>query len=197
MPDTTPTTSGPGRGLLAILRACRVSLGRVLAYIPKRRNVDDLLQEAFISSYESAGKSSIRNPPAFLLRAATHLTRNHTSRVGLRQAANLEDVALADVFQLTTESPQAQLDSNRRFVVLCRAVGGLPEECRRVFILKKVYGLSQQEIAERLSIAPAAVEKHISQGLLMCREYMESVGCPQPGSEGGPNTGKSGQRQRS
>ena len=68
--------------------------------------------------------------------------------------------------------------------MFCRAVGGLPEQCRRAFILKKVYGLSQQEIADRLSISQSTVEKHIAKGLLMCREYMESTSRQERAREG-------------
>ena len=108
----------------------------------------------------------------------------------------MEDLSLPEVYQLTTESPESELDSNQRFVTFCRAVGGLPEQCRRAFILKKVYGLSQQEIADRLGITQSTVEKHIAKGLMMCREYMETASRPQPGSGGEPDTRKNGQRQR-
>ncbi len=45
-----------------------------------------------------------------------------------------------------------------------------PTQCRRVFVLKKIYGLSQEEIAAELGIAQSTVEKHIAKGLLLCRE---------------------------
>ena len=40
------------------------------------------------------------------------------------------------------------------------AVRQLPEQCRRVFVLKKVYGYSQREIAKELSLSESTVEKH-------------------------------------
>jgi DNA-directed RNA polymerase specialized sigma24 family protein len=39
----------------------------------------------------------------------------------------------------------------------------LPTECRRVFTLRKVYGCSEREIADRLGIPEHAVERHLIQ----------------------------------
>jgi RNA polymerase sigma factor (sigma-70 family) len=180
-----PDNGSPGRGLLAIF-------GRIV----KRHDVDEMLQEAFMRSFEAAGKASIRNPRAFLLRTATNLALNHVSRASNKLNTQIEDLALPEVHQLTIESPEAQLDANQRFITFCRAVGGLPEQCRHAFILKKVYGLSQREIAERLGIAQGTVEKHIAKGLMMCREYMESASRPVPGSGGDPDTRTSDNRTR-
>jgi len=54
------------------------------------------------------------------------------------------------------------------------AVGSLPEQCRRVFVLKKVYGLSQEEVAARVGIAESTVEKHIAKGALLLYERMHA-----------------------
>jgi RNA polymerase sigma factor (sigma-70 family) len=195
MPDNgSPST--PPRGLLAVFLGCRSALTRLVGRIVNRHDVDDILQEAFMRSYEAAGKASIRNPRAFLLRTATNLALNHVSRASNKLNAQIEDLSLPEVYQLTAESPESQLDANQRFVTFCRAVGGLPEQCRHAFILKKVYGLSQQEIAERLGITQSTVEKHIAKGLMMCREYMETSSRPVPGSGGEPDTRKSGNRHR-
>jgi RNA polymerase sigma factor (sigma-70 family) len=194
--ESVATQPTRGRGLLAVFRGCRSSLTRLIGRIVNRHDVDDILQEAFMRSYEAAGKASIRNPRAFLLRTATNLALNHVSRASNKLNAQIEDLSLPEVYELTTESPESQLDANQRFVTFCRAVGGLPEQCRHAFILKKVFGLSQQEIADRLGIAQSTVEKHIAKGLTMCREYMETVNRPVPGSGGEPSARRNGQRNR-
>jgi len=187
----------PGRGLLNVLLVCRSSLNRLIGRIVYQHDVDDILQDAFMRSYEAAGKASVRNPRAFLLRTASPLALNHVPRASNKLNVQTEDLALPEVYQLTAESPDPQSDANQRFVTFCRAVGGLPEQCRHAFILKKVYSLSQREIAERLGITPSTVEKHIAKGLMMCREYLETVSRPVPGSGGDPDTRKSDQRTRS
>lgn len=190
MADTTPTP--PARkGLAALLRACRLTLTRLFGRLVKRRDVDDILQEAFTRSYEIGGPSALRTHRALLLKTAPHHVPGFHARASARLIAPVEDLPLADVYrQLTAESPETHLDANQRFMVFCRAVGGLPEESRRALVLKKVYGLSQQDIAERLGITAPEVERLIANGLLRCRDYLEMIGSPL-GADGGPEPRKS------
>ena len=172
--------------------ACRAGLTRLFSRIAKRRDVDDILQEAFTRSYEIGGPSALRSYRAFLARTAAHHASVSAPRAGSRLIAPVDDLPLQDVYrQLTAESPEAHREANQRFMVFCRAVGGLPEQPRRAFVLKKVYGLSQPEIAERLGITPAEVERHIATGLLRCRDYLETIGSPLGGTDGGPDPRKS------
>jgi RNA polymerase sigma factor (sigma-70 family) len=195
MPDNGTSTLS-ARGPLAALRAFRAKLTRLFSRITNRHDVDDLLQEAFMRSYEAAGKPTVRNNPrAFLLRAANNLGLSPVARATNRLNAQKEDLTVPEVWQLSNETPESQPDATQRFVTLCRAVGGLSEQCRRAFILKKVYGLSQQEIADRLGIPRRTVEKHLADGLTMCRDYMDTASRPVPGSGGEPDTRKSGNRR--
>lgn len=196
MPNIDTITPPDDRGLLAVFLACRATLTRLVGRIVNRHDVDDILQEAFTRSYEAAGRTTIRNPRAFLLRTATNLALNHISRAGHRLNSPMEELSASEVYELTTDSPETHFDANQRFLVFCRAVGGLPEQCRRAFILKKVYGLSQQEIADRLSITQSTVEKHIAKGLMMCRDYMESVSPRANGARNAVPPGKAEKRQR-
>jgi len=79
---------------------------------------------------------------------------------GTRAARKLDEVYAAAV-------------SNEEFGRFCDAVRQLPVQCRRVFVLKKVYGHSQQEIANQLGIAENTVEKHIAKGMALCLRYMK------------------------
>jgi RNA polymerase sigma factor (sigma-70 family) len=191
MPDITSPSRERGR-LRALFRTCRTTLSRIFGRIGKRRDVDDILQEAFTRSYEIGGPSALRSYRAFLARTASHAAGGPTARAGSRLIAPVEDLPLQDVYrQLSAESPEAHLEANQRFMVFCRAVGGLPEDARRALVLKKVYGLSQLEIAERLGISAAEVERHIANGLLRCRDYLETIGAPLGGADGGPEPRKS------
>ncbi len=61
-----------------------------------------------------------------------------------------------------------------RFLLLCRAVRELPVQCRRAFVLKKVYGMSRKEIADYMGLSESTVQKHIAKGMVMCTEYLEA-----------------------
>jgi len=195
MPESSSSTLPKNRGIRAVFLTCRSTLARTVGRIVNRREVDDILQEAFTRSYEAAGKATVRNARAFLVRTATNLALNPTSSTGSRLGIPIEDLPLQEFYQLTAESQESRSEANLRFVAYSRAVGALPEECRRALILKKVYGLSQRDIAERLGIQPVTVEQYIAQGLLMCRDYMESLGAPLDGGEGADSR-KSASRHR-
>jgi RNA polymerase sigma factor (sigma-70 family) len=79
-------------------------------------------------------------------------------------------------FATDTDLLERQHHSEEMFLNFCRAVSSLPVHCRRVFILKKVYGLSQKEIASLLGIASSTVEKHIARGMVVTAEYLRTAG---------------------
>ncbi len=57
--------------------------------------------------------------------------------------------------------PDAAIDARRALKRVMKAVGGLPPQCRRVFLMHKIDGLSYAEVAEKLGISRSAVEKHM------------------------------------
>jgi RNA polymerase sigma-70 factor (ECF subfamily) len=59
---------------------------------------------------------------------------------------------------------------------LACAIAALPPQCAKVFILRKMQGLSQKEIAVRLNISVRTVENHVAVGLSRCRAYMRAHG---------------------
>ena len=72
------------------------------------------------------------------------------------------------------ESPSAyeQLGVRQELELLGRAIASLPERCREVLILRKLYGLPQKEIAARLGITENTVEKHAANGVRFCADYL-------------------------
>jgi RNA polymerase sigma factor (sigma-70 family) len=158
-------------GVASIFLACRDSMARAVRGIVKRRDVEDVLQEAFVRSFEAEGRHEIRNARAFLLRTARNVALDHVTSAGYRRTGPLDGVD--EAYFIDDAAPvEARIDSERRFVAFCQAVGSLPEQCRRVFVLRKVYGLTQQEISQRLGITESTVEKHIAKGLFLCSEHM-------------------------
>ncbi len=65
---------------------------------------------------------------------------------------------------------------------LKRVLETLPPKCREAFELRKFDGLSQREIAQKMSIAESTVEKHLAKAL---RLVMKEMAAPSPGDEPG------------
>ena len=50
----------------------------------------------------------------------------------------------------------------------------MPEQYRKMLILRKVYGFSQQEMADHLGISISTVGKHLTKGLVRCADYLKN-----------------------
>ena len=64
-----------------------------------------------------------------------------------------------------TPSPEDEAGARLRLERLLIAVRDLPPQCRRVFQMHKLDGLSHGEVAEALGISRSAVEKHMINAL--------------------------------
>ncbi|MBM3853041.1 MAG: sigma-70 family RNA polymerase sigma factor, partial [Verrucomicrobia bacterium] len=60
--------------------------------------------------------------------------------------------------------------------LLIEAIAVLPERCRQIVTLRKIYGLSQKEVAARLRISEHTVESQGSIGLHKCIAYFRRHG---------------------
>jgi RNA polymerase sigma factor (sigma-70 family) len=57
--------------------------------------------------------------------------------------------------------------------MVSKIVDQLPPRCKRIFIMSRVSGLSNREIAEQLAISKRTVETQISNALKVLREKLE------------------------
>jgi RNA polymerase sigma factor (sigma-70 family) len=150
-------------------------LRRLLARIVKPQDIEDIMQETYIRVWAASEKTEIVNQKSFMLKTAQNLAYNSLVTAWLRHVDLEEDLGAAGI-ELVTQDLEAQFESSVKFQGFCRAVNALPPQCRRAFVLSKVYGLSQHEIAGQLEISESTVEKHIAKGYLHCREAMLRMG---------------------
>jgi RNA polymerase sigma factor (sigma-70 family) len=166
-------TSKPG--ILETFLAQRNALLRMIGRIVRPYEIEDIVQETFIHSYAASRQQNIHNPQAFMFRTARNLALNCVNRAEQRLNTSIEELDEFD-FATDTDLLERQHHSEAMFLDFCRAVSSLPVHCRRVFILKKVYGLSQKEIASFLGISSSTVEKHIARGMTVTAEYLKTAG---------------------
>ena len=174
-PAPEASESGGKRGILETFLAHRNALFRMIGRIVRPNEIEDIVQETFIHSYAASRNQQIHNPQAFMFRTARNLALNCVNRAEQRLNTSIEELDEFD-FASDTDLLERQHHSEEMFVNFCRAVSSLPVHCRRVFILKKVYGLSQKEIASFLGISPSTVEKHIARGMTVTAEYLKTAG---------------------
>jgi RNA polymerase sigma-70 factor (ECF subfamily) len=59
---------------------------------------------------------------------------------------------------------------------LRRAIQSLPERCREIVTLRKIYGLSQKEVADELGISVSTVKAQLAIGMSKCIQYFRETG---------------------
>lgn len=158
-----------------VFAGLRQRIARLVSRVVQPADIEDIVQEAFVRSFEAERSRKIDHPRAFLLKTAWNLALNHASGADRRLVESLDALPGASALH-SVESIEAQAESRERLLLFCRAVRELPLQCRRAFLLKKVYGMSQRDIAAYLGISESTVEKHVAKGLLRCWNYLEQHG---------------------
>jgi RNA polymerase sigma-70 factor (ECF subfamily) len=150
----------------------RKNIKRYISRIVNPEDIDDIVQETFIRTYEADLKEEIKYARSFMLTTAKNLALNHIDKWDNKFKDSLEDFSSLTV-ELTSQNIEDQFESKERFLIFCRATEQLSGVVRKTFVLKKVYGFSQKEISKFLDLSESTVEKHVAKGLLKCAQYME------------------------
>jgi RNA polymerase sigma-70 factor (ECF subfamily) len=64
-------------------------------------------------------------------------------------------------------SPENQAIDRDELSRLAEGIAALPEKMRRVFMMRRVHGFSQREVALKMGISESTVEKHMARGLIL------------------------------
>lgn len=142
------------------------SLKRFLRrFLHQREDIDDTLHEAFLRAYRAERDKRIAEPKAFLFKIARNLALNELAKFRNRRVEGMADF---DAIPVTDgdNSPEQRAIIRQELGHAFDLINQLPPRVREVFLLRKLHGLSQKEIAERLGIAESTVEKHLAKGLV-------------------------------
>jgi len=158
--------------------ALRGRLARLVMGIVPPKEVEDIVQETYVRVCQIENKDTVRNPQSFMFRTAKNLALDHVKRAESRLTSGtdaIDEVIAAGFSPLSDNDPTyAQVTSDEEFVLFCEAVRELPKQCRRAFILKKVYGYTLKEIMAEMGVGQPTVETHIVNGTKKCVLYLRN-----------------------
>jgi RNA polymerase sigma factor (sigma-70 family) len=131
--------------------------------------VDDIVQETYAVLAGLAAVDHIRAPRAYAFQTALSVLQR-ARRAPLRPTDTVGDTG-----EPSPESHAAAPQELRRMRDLVLA---MPTPQREAFALRKVQGLSQREIAQRMGIAESTVEEHLGQALRVLMAALKASPSP-------------------
>lgn len=142
---------------------------------PTGLDLDDVIQESYLKILKSRKEEPIKAPKAFLFATARNIALNmiRASNVrGERIAFQIDDIDVLD----DVESVQETIARNQELEALTSAIQALPQKCRQVFALCKVYGMTPKEISEELNLSLPTIYRQLSIGVDKCADFMQHQG---------------------
>lgn len=170
-----PLNSDQARWFAEEVQPHESSLRAYLRRTLQAADVDDLVQESYVRVLRERERGEVRSAKSFLFTVARNALRDLLRRRGV---ASAEAITENEALPVLEEGPGVvDLVSRRQeLALLSEAIRDLPERCREVFLLRKIQGLSQREIAVRLGITENTVETLVAKGARRCADYLRSRG---------------------
>lgn len=154
----------------------RAWLGR---RVPVGFEVDDIVQESYAILAAKADVAEIRNPRTYMFQVAYSVMLQQ-----LRHARVVPIVAVADIGLLEAAedqpSPERTVQARDDLRTIQAAIAAMPRQTRQAFVLRRVEGLSQREIAGQMRLSVHTVEKHIARGIKILMEQVRQGGDEAP-----------------
>lgn len=155
------------RNVLPHEPALRSWLGRGA---PVGLEVDDIIQEAYAVLADLETVDEIRFPRAYLFQVARSVITKHVRRARVVPIHSVEEFPHLDHPDDCPSPEQVAIDRDQ-LGRLAKAIGAMPAKMQEAFVLRRVEGLSQRDIAACMAISENTVEKHISRGLLFLSNW--------------------------
>ena len=127
---------------------------------------EDVVQDLFVRISQLDPAFVPDNPTAFLFQSARNIWLNHirgSVRASQRDSQWQDSQTTRVNNEVISETPsaEARLTARQRLVQMTRALRELPEKTQRIFLLHKVEGLRQADVASQLGISKSSVDKHV------------------------------------
>ena len=136
------------------------------------QDIDDISQETFLRTFKSNMKDKVIKPKSFMFRVAKNLIISEYRRSSYKLTDYIEDIEY-DSQPLDIANIENDFETQHTLGLFCEGLAGLPEQCRRIMIMRKVYGLTIKEISDRLGIATSTVNWNLAKGMTHCDNIIE------------------------
>lgn len=141
--------------------------GPLVAFFARRglsqADAEDLTQDVFVR-LAGAEKQVIDNTDAYIFQIAANLLKDRFRRDTTRSSAYSGYTAL-EALEAETLDPARQLAGREQLAEVTRYITELPERTRTVFVLFRIEGISQGEIAAAYQISTRTVQQLVADAM--------------------------------
>lgn len=126
--------------------------------------ISDIVQDAYVKIAKLDSVAHIRSGRSYFFTTARTMLLDRIRReriVRIDSMTEMEALRLAD----DDPGPERRVSARIELERVRRLIDALPDRCREIFELRRVQGVPQREIAERLGVAEHIVEAQAVRGL--------------------------------
>lgn len=141
-------------------------LGLLLSLLQSRDDAEDVAQSVFVKLWlVRLTLVDVTSLNAYLFRMTTNMAINWSK-------SQKKHVDIASVDFPCQPMAEESVDADISYAKMAYAVSRMPERRRRVFVLSRMEGLSNSEIAQRMNISRKTVENHMNSALKELRKVI-------------------------
>lgn len=144
------------------------------SFLKLEEGIDDILQEVFIKIWEH--RKEIKSPDtfnSFIFTISRNLLLNELRR-RLNDDKIRNKLYAKSVCEEYLLSEKVELNELKEKID--QLIQELPERQQNIFVLSRVEGLSNREIAKKLNISEKTVEYHITQSIKILKKSLVNLG---------------------
>lgn len=158
--------------LLEALESESILRAYLFRFVRNAADVDELLQEAYARLLTaSPAQGEVRSVRALMLTIARNIALDWLRHRDVVPIELVSDLAALDVLD-----DRAQVDeivnAHQELQLLADVIADLPKRVRQAFTLRRIYGLSQQEIALHMGISDSTVEQLLARAVRRCADAL-------------------------
>lgn len=169
------TTEGDAAFLADLDRRYRVPLVRYFGKrIREAYDVDDLVQEVFVRLVRQAAIESVQQIDSYVFQTAANVIRDRVRRHAARRHSEHKELLESDL-PTNDLCPERVLLGKEQLDRAIAAIEELPENTRRVFVLRRYEDMRHEEIAKHLGMSVSGVRFHIEKAKAHLARRMEQA----------------------
>jgi RNA polymerase sigma factor (sigma-70 family) len=127
-------------------------------------DIEDVIQETYTRILSISSLEAIRYPKQYAVQTAKAIVIDHVRHsrvVSIALTGHFESLAVPE----HEANAEERLEFQEEVVAVADALAQLPEKCRETLIMRRVEGLSQRDVAQRLNVSEKTVERHMTEAV--------------------------------